>query len=186
MRPRAHRTRGMPTLATRSFNNYGPHEYPKKLIPFTIQKTLAGEPIAVYGGGCNVCDRLYVEGNSHVISAVLRLNTFAQVYNVGGGGNDLSNTDLIHLLLHTLAEQTGKLERTIPNSSPSASTVQDTIGDMCWTAGNCTRTWTGWQERLSGSCWNDESLGCSDREATIERGAGALASLRDGSLGIGL
>jgi dTDP-glucose 4,6-dehydratase len=106
-----HRTYGMPTLITRSSNTYGPRQYPEKLIPLTIKKALAGEPIPVYGDGLNVRDWLYVEDNCRAIDAVLRRGTPGQVYNVGGG-NELSNIGLIHLLLHALAEQTGKPEET--------------------------------------------------------------------------
>ena len=105
-----HRTYGMPTLITRSSNNYGPRQYPEKLIPLTIKKALAGEPIPVYGDGLNVRDWLYVEDNCHAIDAVLHHGTPGQVYNVGGD-NELSNIDLIHLLLHALAQQTGKPEQ---------------------------------------------------------------------------
>jgi dTDP-glucose 4,6-dehydratase len=104
-----HRTYGMPTLITRSSNNYGPRQYPEKLIPLTIKKALAGEPIPVYGDGLNVRDWLYVEDNCHAIDAVLHKGMPGQIYNVGGD-NELSNIDLIHLLLHALAQQTGKPE----------------------------------------------------------------------------
>jgi dTDP-glucose 4,6-dehydratase len=106
-----HRTYGMPTLITRSSNNYGPRQYPEKLIPLTIKKALAGEPIPVYGDGLNVRDWLYVEDNCRAIDLVLHQGTPGQVYNVGGN-NELSNIDLIHLLLHALAQQTGKPEET--------------------------------------------------------------------------
>jgi dTDP-glucose 4,6-dehydratase len=106
-----HRTYGMPTLITRSSNNYGPRQYPEKLIPLTIKKVLAGEPIPVYGDGLNVRDWLYVEDNCRAIDLVLRKATPGTIYNVGGG-NELSNIDLIHLLLHALAQQTGNPEET--------------------------------------------------------------------------
>ena len=104
-----HRTYGMRTLITRSSNNYGPHQYPEKLIPLTIKKALAGESIPVYGDGRNVRDWLYVGDNCRAIDAVLRRGTPGQVYNIGGN-NELSNIDLIHLLLHALAQHTGKPE----------------------------------------------------------------------------
>jgi dTDP-glucose 4,6-dehydratase len=104
-----HRTYGMPTLITRSSNNYGPRQYPEKLIPLTITKALAGEPIPVYGDGRNVRDWLYVEDNCHAIDLVLRKGTPGSIYNVGGN-NELSNIDLIHLLLHALAQQSGTRE----------------------------------------------------------------------------
>src|SRR5450830_363891 len=104
-----HRTYGMPTLITRSSNNYGPRQYPEKLIPLTIKKALAGEPIPVYGDGLNVRDWLYVEDNCRAIDLVLRKGAPGTIYNVGGG-NELSNIDPIHLLLHALAAQTGEPE----------------------------------------------------------------------------
>jgi dTDP-glucose 4,6-dehydratase len=104
-----HRTYGMPTLVTRSSNNYGPRQYPEKLIPLTIKKALAGEPIPVYGDGLNVRDWLYVGDNCRAIDAVLRKGTPGSIYNIGGD-NELSNIDLIHLLLHALSQQTGKPE----------------------------------------------------------------------------
>jgi len=104
-----HRTYSMPILITRSSNNYGPRQYPEKLIPLTIKKALAGEPIPVYGDGLNVRDWLYVEDNCHAIDLVLHQGIPGQVFNVGGN-NEMSNIDLIHLLLHALAAQTGKPE----------------------------------------------------------------------------
>jgi dTDP-glucose 4,6-dehydratase len=99
----------MPTLITRSSNNYGPRQYPEKLIPLTITKALAGEAIPVYGDGRNVRDWLYVEDNCRAIDAVLRKGTPGDIYNVGGG-SEMSNINLIHLLLHALAAQTGTPE----------------------------------------------------------------------------
>jgi dTDP-glucose 4,6-dehydratase len=119
-----HRTYGMPTLITRSSNNYGPRQYPEKLIPLTITKALAGEPIPVYGDGLNVRDWLYVEDNCRAIDAVLRKATPGTTYNVGGG-NELSNIDLIHLLLHALAQQTGKPEE---NYTKLITFVPDRLG----------------------------------------------------------
>jgi dTDP-glucose 4,6-dehydratase len=109
-----HRTYGMPTLVTRSSNNYGPRQYPEKLIPLTIKKALADEPIPIYGDGLNVRDWLYVEDNCRAIDLVLRKGAPGDVFNVGGG-NEMSNIDLVHLLLHLLAEQTGKPEGTYTN-----------------------------------------------------------------------
>ena len=119
-----HRTYGMPTLITRSSNNYGPRQYPEKLIPLTIKKALAGEPIPVYGDGRNVRDWLYVEDNCRAIDAVLRKGAPGTIYNVGGG-NELSNIDLIHLLLHALAAQTGKPEE---NYTKLITFVPDRLG----------------------------------------------------------
>ena len=104
-----HHTYGMPTLVTRSSNNFGPRQYPEKLIPLTIRKALAGEPIPVYGDGRNVRDWVYVEDNCHAIDEVLHHGVPGQVYNIAGD-NEMRNLDLVHLLLHLLAQQTGVAE----------------------------------------------------------------------------
>jgi len=101
-----HHTYGMPALVTRSSNNFGPRQYPEKLIPLTIRRALAGEPIPIYGDGSNVRDWLYVEDNCRAIDAVLRQGIPGQVYNIAGG-NEMSNRDVVHLVLHALAEYTG-------------------------------------------------------------------------------
>ncbi|MDO8945351.1 MAG: dTDP-glucose 4,6-dehydratase, partial [Desulfobacterales bacterium] len=142
-----HRTYGMPTLITRSSNNYGPRQYPEKLIPLTIKRALAGEPIPVYGDGRNVRDWLYVEDNCRAIDAVLRRGTPGQVYNVGGG-NELSNIDLVHLLLHVLAQQTGTPEA---DYTKLITFVPDRPGhDRRYALSSAkTQTATGWRPETS-------------------------------------
>jgi dTDP-glucose 4,6-dehydratase len=79
-----HHTYGLPTLTTNCSNNYGPYQFPEKLIPLTIQKALAGEPLPVYGDGRNVRDWLYVGDHCSAIRRVLEAGRVGETYNVGG------------------------------------------------------------------------------------------------------
>ncbi|HWU53544.1 MAG TPA: dTDP-glucose 4,6-dehydratase [Tahibacter sp.] len=79
-----HHTYGMPTLTTNCSNNYGPYQFPEKLIPLMIQKALAGEALPVYGDGRNVRDWLYVRDHCRAIQRVLEAGRTGEVYNVGG------------------------------------------------------------------------------------------------------
>ncbi|BBD78873.1 dTDP-glucose 4,6-dehydratase [Aerosticca soli] len=79
-----HHTYGLPTLTTNCSNNYGPYQFPEKLIPLTIQKALAGEPLPVYGDGRNVRDWLYVGDHCAAIRRVLEAGRVGETYNVGG------------------------------------------------------------------------------------------------------
>ena len=79
-----HHTYGLPTLTTNCSNNYGPYQFPEKLIPLMIQKALDGEPLPVYGDGRNVRDWLYVKDHCAAIRRVLEIGRVGEVYNVGG------------------------------------------------------------------------------------------------------
>ena len=79
-----HHTYGLPVLTTNCSNNYGPYQFPEKLIPLIIAKALAGEPLPVYGDGLNVRDWLYVGDHCSAIRAVLERGRIGEVYNVGG------------------------------------------------------------------------------------------------------
>ncbi|WP_313914141.1 dTDP-glucose 4,6-dehydratase [Tahibacter sp.] len=79
-----HHTYGFPTLTTNCSNNYGPYQFPEKLIPLMIQKALAGEALPVYGDGRNVRDWLYVRDHCRAIQRVLEAGRTGEVYNVGG------------------------------------------------------------------------------------------------------
>jgi dTDP-glucose 4,6-dehydratase len=79
-----HHTYGLPTLTTNCSNNYGPYQFPEKLIPLMIAKALAGEPLPVYGDGRNVRDWLFVGDHCAAIRAVLANGRVGEVYNVGG------------------------------------------------------------------------------------------------------
>lgn len=79
-----HHTYGLPVLTTNCSNNYGPYQFPEKLIPLIIQKALAGEPLPVYGDGLNVRDWLYVGDHCTAIQRVLEAGRVGETYNVGG------------------------------------------------------------------------------------------------------
>ena len=79
-----HHTYGLPTLTTNCSNNYGPYQFPEKLIPLIIQKALAGEALPVYGDGLNVRDWLYVQDHCSAIRRVLEAGRVGETYNVGG------------------------------------------------------------------------------------------------------
>ena len=93
-----HHTHGLPVVVTRSSNNYGPLQYPEKIIPLFVTNLLAGRPVPVYGDGGNVRDWCHVEDNCDAIDLVLRTGEPGAVYNVGAG-NELSNLELVDQLL---------------------------------------------------------------------------------------
>ncbi|MCG8045332.1 MAG: dTDP-glucose 4,6-dehydratase [Candidatus Thiodiazotropha endolucinida] len=96
-------TYGMPVLTTNCSNNYGPYQFPEKLIPLFIQKALAGEDLPIYGDGSNVRDWLYVEDHCRAIWRVLEAGKPGEVYNVGGN-NEMSNLEVIEMLCALLDE----------------------------------------------------------------------------------
>jgi dTDP-glucose 4,6-dehydratase len=79
-----HHTYGLPVLTTNCSNNYGPYQFPEKLIPLVIAKAIAGEPLPIYGDGMNVRDWLYVGDHCAAIRAVLERGRVGETYNVGG------------------------------------------------------------------------------------------------------
>jgi dTDP-glucose 4,6-dehydratase len=100
-------TYNMPVLITRSSNNYGPRQYPEKLIPLMITNALQGKPLPVYGDGLNVRDWIYVEDNCRGIDLVLHKGKIGEIYNIGGG-NERKNIDLVNLICEILGELTKK------------------------------------------------------------------------------
>jgi len=98
-----HETYGLPTLTTNCSNNYGPYQFPEKLIPLTILNALEGKPIPVYGDGQNIRDWLYVEDHCSGIEAVLEGGIVGEVYNIGGG-NEWTNIDIVRLICDQLDE----------------------------------------------------------------------------------
>lgn len=90
-------TFGLPMTITNCSNNYGPYQFPEKLIPLMIVNSLAGQPLPIYGDGLNVRDWLYVEDHCAAIALVLNKGKLGETYNVGGG-QEKSNIDLVGLL----------------------------------------------------------------------------------------
>ena len=89
------RTYGLPILVTNCSNNYGPYQFPEKLIPHMILNALAGKPLPVYGDGCQVRDWLYVEDHADALWTVLTKGRIGETYNVGGH-NEQRNIDVVH------------------------------------------------------------------------------------------
>ena len=98
-----HHTYGLPVIVTNCSNNYGPYQFPEKLIPVVILKALRGESIPVYGKGENIRDWLYVEDHAAALITVLENGSFGETYNIGGN-NEMRNIDLVHLLCSILDE----------------------------------------------------------------------------------
>jgi dTDP-glucose 4,6-dehydratase len=98
-----HHTYGLPVLTTNCSNNYGPRQFPEKLIPLMIANALAGRPLPVYGDGQNVRDWLYVGDHCAAIRAVLAGGRVGETYNVGGNA-EMRNLDVVHTLCRILGE----------------------------------------------------------------------------------
>ena len=96
-----HRTYGLPVTISRCSNNYGPYQFPEKLIPLMISKALRNESLPVYGDGMNVRDWLYVEDHCRAIDLILEKGREGQIYNVGGH-NEMHNIDIVRLILEKL------------------------------------------------------------------------------------
>ena len=104
-----HETYGMPTLNTRCSNNYGPYQYPEKLIPFFISLLLKGEKVPVYGDGMNVRDWLYVYDHCEAIDVVLHKGKVGEVYNIGGH-NEKTNMEITHLILDAMGKDESSIK----------------------------------------------------------------------------
>ncbi len=98
-----HHTYGLPTLITNCSNNYGPLQFPEKLIPLTLANALAGKPLPVYGDGEQVRDWLFVTDHCRAIETVLAQGTVGDTYNVGGS-NQQTNLSVVHTLCALLDE----------------------------------------------------------------------------------
>jgi dTDP-glucose 4,6-dehydratase len=93
----------LPTITTNCSNNYGPHQFPEKLIPLMIQKAMAGKPLPIYGDGLHVRDWLYVEDHCIALEQTLKNGRLGEVYNIGGN-NEKTNLDLVNTLCTILDE----------------------------------------------------------------------------------
>lgn len=98
-----HRTFGLPTTISRCSNNYGPYQFPEKLIPLMIANALADKPLPVYGEGLNVRDWLYVEDHCKAIDLIIREGKVGEVYNIGGH-NEMKNIDIVKIICEALGK----------------------------------------------------------------------------------
>ena len=104
-----HDTYGMPTIVTNCSNNYGPYQFPEKLIPLFINNIRQGKPLPVYGKGENVRDWLFVEDHARAIDVIFHEGRVAETYNIGGF-NEWKNIDIIHVVIKTVDRLLGNPE----------------------------------------------------------------------------
>lgn len=104
-----HDTYGLPTLVTNCSNNYGPYQFPEKLIPLFINNIRHGRPLPVYGRGENVRDWLYVEDHARAIDTIFHCGQIGDTYNIGGF-NEWKNIDLVRVLVRTTDRLLGNPE----------------------------------------------------------------------------
>lgn len=119
-----HDTFGMPTLVTNCSNNYGPYQFPEKLIPLFINNIRNNKPLPVYGKGENVRDWLYVVDHARAIDVIFHQGKIAETYNIGGF-NEWRNIDLIKVLIKTVDRMLGRPEG---ESEKLITYVQDRAG----------------------------------------------------------
>jgi dTDP-glucose 4,6-dehydratase len=110
-----HETYGLPVVITNCSNNYGPYQFPEKLIPVVILNALEGRPIPVYGRGLNVRDWLYVEDHADALLTVLERGPVGRSYNIGGE-NEARNIDLVQMICAVL-------DRLRPEGAPHADLI---------------------------------------------------------------
>ena len=103
-----HDTYGMPTIVTNCSNNYGPYQFPEKLIPLFINNIRHRKPLPVYGKGENVRDWLYVEDHARAIDLIFHEGKIAETYNIGGF-NEWKNIDLIKVIIKTVDKALGRV-----------------------------------------------------------------------------
>ena len=174
-------TFGLPVVTTNCSNNYGPYQYPEKLIPVVILKALAGQPIPVYGTGENVRDWLYVQDHVEALQEVFERGSPGEVYNVGGR-NEKTNLDVVHGICSLLDElrpegaphaelvefvtdrpghdwryaiDAGKIEREL-GWTPSETFETGLRKTVAWYLGN-----QGWCDRVRDGSYQMERLGAA-------------------------
>jgi dTDP-glucose 4,6-dehydratase len=116
-----HHTYGLPVLTTNCSNNYGPYQFPEKLIPLMILNATRGKPLPIYGDGMNVRDWLYVSDHCAAIRVVLENGRVGETYNIGGW-NEMPNLDIVHRVC-------GLLDEFQPNSEGPATRLITYVKD---------------------------------------------------------
>lgn len=128
-----HDTYGMPTIVTNCSNNYGPYQFPEKLIPLFINNIRHRKPLPVYGKGENVRDWLYVEDHARAIDIIFHNGKIAETYNIGGF-NEWKNIDLIKVIIKTVDIALGRVALSDEQRAMSCSqlTAQSTLPDSAF------------------------------------------------------
>lgn len=104
-----HSTYALPVIVTRSSNNFGPYQYPEKIIPLFVTNLLEGKKVPLYGDGLNERDWCFVDDNCSAIDLVLRKGSIGEIYNIGAG-NEIPNTTLTDLILETLGHDQSMID----------------------------------------------------------------------------
>ena len=104
-----HETYGLPVVVTRSSNNFGPYQFPEKVIPLFVTNLLDGQKVPLYGDGLNVRDWCFVEDNCDGVDVVLRQGEIGEIYNIGAG-NEITNRELTDRLLALLGADESMIE----------------------------------------------------------------------------
>ena len=128
-----HRTYGLPVLITRSSNNFGPYQYPEKLIPVLILKAMHDEPLPIYGDGINVRDWIYVLDNCSGIDTVFQKGKIGEIYNIASG-NEKQNIEIATLILLELEKPKSliKFVEDRPGHDQRYSLNIEKIGELGW------------------------------------------------------
>ncbi|MEE0911989.1 MAG: GDP-mannose 4,6-dehydratase, partial [Paludibacteraceae bacterium] len=128
-----HDTYGMPTIVTNCSNNYGPYQFPEKLIPLFINNIRHRKPLPVYGKGENVRDWLYVEDHARAIDMIFHNGKIAETYNIGGF-NEWKNIDLIKVIIKTVDIALGRVALSDEQRAMSCSqlTAQSSLPDSAF------------------------------------------------------
>ncbi len=116
-----HHTYGLEVTTSNCSNNYGPFQFPEKLIPLMIVNCLTGQPLPIYGDGSNIRDWLYVEDHCRGIELVLTVGIVGETYNIGGS-NECANIDIVHLICRTIDNEFATnpgLKAAYPNAPPA-------------------------------------------------------------------
>ena len=150
-----HYTYGLPATLSNCSNNYGPYQFPEKLVPLMILNLLEGKPLPVYGDGKNIRDWLYVHDHAEAICLILMRGRPGQTYNIGGE-NEWENNRLINRLIEIVVEKTGNDAESLRNL---ITYVQDRPGHDRRYAIDCAKIKTelGWRQSVG----FDEGLSCT-------------------------
>ena len=129
-------TFGFPAIITRCSNNYGPYQFPEKLIPLMITRALQDQQLPVYGDGLNVRDWLHVEDHASAIWEILTRGRLGEVYNIGGGA-ERANIDIVRTLLHALGKPDSLIQYVTDRPGHDRRYAMDTeklSGELGWRA----------------------------------------------------
>ncbi|MDR1713502.1 MAG: dTDP-glucose 4,6-dehydratase [Coriobacteriales bacterium] len=107
-----HQTYGLPCSISRCCNNFGPYQFPEKLIPLMILNALADKPLPLYGDGLQIRDWLYVEDQCSALKAILDNGQFGDIYNIGAT-NEFSNLEIVRMILHELGKPESLIEHVV-------------------------------------------------------------------------